>query len=432
MSGMAGTGSPRDTTWTGFELDGQAFALPAGLVERVLPAGNVTALPFAPSGIEGVASVAGDVVPVVALAAMVSPDRPASTTPAVGQFLVVHVAGQRFALRIERMLFTAAALSIEAGQAMWRSRTVTCLDAAQLGLAALEPWSPPIGASGEIANSRDGRSEAAARPPTMVLAVEAGGRPYGLPAASAVELVERATVTPVPLVSPELRGVMVLRGQPILAFCLNRLLGQEPAAAPRGHVILAFGRSRVALLVDGIIGLQRATADQVLLDPEQLIGAEGMSLAAQMPSAVANGGPTRGAGRQRFLCVTVGGRTYGLALSAVERVLPPRQSVLLPAGAPDGIDGAIEYGGRIIPVTESWRWLSLADTGTAGAHIVLHHEGEQRALAVNAVQRIVSIARDDILPTGGQDPRIAALGTANGRPVEILSTAALLARREAA
>jgi chemotaxis signal transduction protein len=307
---------------------------------------------------------------------------------------------------------------------------VTCLDLEQLGLTALAPWSPPAGMPGEIANSRDARLEAEASKQTMVLAVQAGGRLCGLPAQSIVELLERASITPLPLVPPTLRGVLVLRGQPILAFCLDRLLGHEPAAPPRGHVVLAIGRSRVALLVESIVGLQHATSDHDLLDPETLIGSEGLALAAQMPGAVANGGPARGSGRQRFLCVTVCSRTYGLPVASIERVLPPRQSVLLPTGAPDGVDGAIEYGGRIIPVTEGWRWLSLAETGTAGAHIVLHHDGEQRALAVNAVQRIVSI--DEILPTRSHDPRIAALATANGRPVEILSTAALVARKEAA
>lgn len=430
---MTGSASSQTTTWTGFELDGQAFALPAHLIERVEAAGAATALPFAPRGVEGVASVSGEVVPVVALAALLFPDRQAAASPE-SQFLVTRVAGQRFAVRIERMLFVASALSTGVdGQARWHGQAVTCLDLEQLGLTAIEPWSPPTGMPGPVANSRDARLEGAqAGNQTMLLAVQAAGRPYALPAQAVVELLEHAAVTPLPLVTPALRGVLVLRGQPILAFCLDRLLGHEPAAPPRGHAVLALGRSRVALLVDDILGLQRATSDHVVLDAEKLIGAEGLALAAQMPGAVANGGPARGSGRQRFLCVTVGGRTYGLALGSVERVLPPRQSVLLPAGAPDGIDGAIEYGGRIIPVTEGWRWLSLAETGTAGAHVVLHHEGEQRALAVNAVQRIVSIARDDILPTGNHDPRIAALGTANGRPVEILSTAALLARKEAA
>ena len=168
-----------------------------------------------------------------------------------------------------------------------------------------------------------------------------------------------------------------------------------------------------------------------MLDPATLIPADFLALAAQLPNA-ADSVPTRDTSRQRFLCVSLGSRTYALALAAVERVLPPRQSVILPAGAPPGVDGAIEYGGRIVPVTEGWRWLSLGETGTTAAHIVLRQDGEQRVLAVNGVQRIVTIARDDILPTAGHDPRIAALGTANGRSVEILSTAALMSRRDAA
>jgi chemotaxis signal transduction protein len=428
---MAASSSTETASWTGFEIDGRAFALPARAIDRVEEAREPTALPFAPRGIEGVASMSGEVVPVVALSALLHPDRPAPSVDG-SLFLVALVAGQRFAIRIERMLFVSSPLSIDGdGQARWHDQLVTCLDLDRLRLNALEPWSPPAGVPGTTVNSRDARLETAeTRKQAMVLAVRTAGRLCGLPAQSVVELLERASVTPLPLVPPTLRGVLVLRGQPILAFCLDRLLGHEPTTAAPGHVVLAVGRSRVAFLVDEIIGLQRATAGHELLDPEKLIGADGLALAAQMPGAVANGGQARARGRQRFLCVTVGGRTYGLAVASIERVLPPRQSVLLPAGAPDGIDGAIEYGGRIIPVTEGWRWLALSETGTAGAHIVLHHEGEQRALAVNAVQRIVSI--DEILPTGSQDPRIAALGTANGRPIEILSTAALLARREAA
>ena len=426
-----------DTNWTGFELEAQAFALPAGHVERVLAAGPVTALPFAPAGIEGVASVSGDVVPVLALAGLLFPERPAPAQPGE-QFMVVIVAGQRFALRIDRVLFVATALSREAeGETQWQGQAVTCLDPRTLGLTGLAPLRPPSGVPGAIANSRDNPSEVGAtRAATTILAVEAAGRIYGLPSQSVLELLEQAAVTPLPLVPPALHGIAVLRGQPLLGLRLDRLLGGAGETTPGGHVVLSVGRSRFVLLVDTILGLQRLSedptlADPTMLDPATLIPADLLALAAQLPST-ADAAPARDTSRQRFLCVSLGSRTYALALAAVERVLPPRQSVILPAGAPAGVDGAIEYGGRIVPVTEGWRWLSLGETGTTGAHIVLRQDGEQRVLAVNGVQRIVTIARDDILPTAGHDPRIAALGTANGRSVEILSTAALMSRRDAA
>ena len=130
--------------------------------------------------------------------------------------------------------------------------------------------------------------------------------------------------------------------------------------------------------------------------------------------------------------MSLGERSCALSLAAVERILPPRPPIRLPAGAPPGIDGAIEFGGRIIPVTEGWRWLSVRAGGAIGAFIVLQRDGERRVLAVDAVQRIVTIARDDILPTGDHDPRIAGLGKAGGRSLEILSTDALMAGGEAA
>jgi chemotaxis signal transduction protein len=423
--------------WTGFELEGQAFALPAVHVERVFPAGQVTALPFAPAGVEGVASVSGDVVPVLALAGLLFPDRPAPAEPGA-QFMVVMVSGQRLALRIDRVLFVATALSQEAdGEPRWQGEPVTCLDPHALGLAKLEPARRPSGEPGAIANNRDNPPEAhATRAATTILAVKAAGRLYGLPSQSVLELLDAAALTPLPLVPPMLRGIVVLRGQPLLAFGLDRLLGGAGGAPPGGHVVLSVGRSRLILLVDAILGLQRLSDDPslddlTLLDPTTLIPADLLALAAQLPGT-SDAAPARDNSRQRFLCVSLGNRTYALALAAVERVLPPRQSVILPAGAPPGIDGAIEYGGRIVPVTDGWRWLSLGETGTTGAHIVLRQDGEQRVLAVNGVQRIVTIVRDDILPTTGHDPRIAALGMANGRSVEILSTAALMSRRDAA
>lgn len=422
--------------WTGFELEGQAFALPAGVVERVLPAGQVTPLPFAPAGVEGVASVSGEVVPVLALASLLFSDRPPPAL-AGAHFMVVAIAGQRFALRIDHVLFVAAALPPEAdGTLRWQDRPVTCLDPHALGLARLEPSRPPAGAPGTIANSRDGSAGADGQAATTILAVEAAGRLYGLPSQSVLELLDQAALTPLPLVPPVLHGIVVLRGQPLLAFSLDRLLGGAGETTPRGHVVLSAGRGRLVLLVDAIVGLQRLSDDPAqprptLLDPATLIPADLLGFAAQLPST-ASAAAVQDTSRQRFLCVSLGGRTYALALAAVERVLPPRQSVILPAGAPAGIDGAIEYGGRIVPVTEGWRWLSLGESGATGAHIVLQQDGEQRVLAVNGVQRIVTIAREDILPTAGHDPRIAALGTANGRSVEILSTAALMARQDAA
>jgi len=419
--------------WTGFELDGEVFALPYRSVERVLPATPVTALPFAPAGIEGVASISGDIVPVLALRVLLAADRSQPAQPG-SQFLVIRVSGRRFALRVDRVLFVAAALSGE-GVADWRGRRVTCLAIERLGLASFKPFLPPVGAPGLVADSRATVVHDAAPPGEMVLTVNAAGASYGLPAASIVELLEDAVITKLPLAPPFLTGVAILRRQPVLVFSLARLLGSEPAAAPGGHVVVAIGKSRFVLAVDAIGGLQRVDQsaggpNPIRLDLAALITPRWLALAEMSVTVAA--APVAATDRQRFLCVSLGDRSCALALAAVERILPPRPPIRLPAGAPPGIDGAIEFGGRIIPVTEGWRWLSLREGGTVVAFIVLQQDGERRVLAVNGVQRIVTIAQDDILPTGDHDPRIAGLGKASGRSLEILSTAALLSREDAA
>ena len=393
----------------------------------------MTALPFAPAGVEGVASISGDIIPVLALPVLLGADRP-EPAQAGAQFLIIRVSGRRFALRADRVLFVANPLPGE-GTPHWRGRPVTCLAVERLVLASLKPFLPPAGAPGLVADSRATAMHDAAPPSETVLVVDAAGSSYGLPTASIVELLEDAVITRLPLAPPFLTGVAILRRQPVLAFSLARLLGGEPTAPPGGHVVMAVGRSRFVLAVDAIGGLQRQSATgadhPIHLDPAVLITPAWLALAAEM-SGTAAAPAVVATDRQRFLCVALGDRTCAVPLAAVERILPPRAPIRLPAGAPPGVDGAIEFGGRIIPVTEGWRWLSRREGGAVAALIVLQHGGERRVLAVNALQRIVTIASDDILPTGDHDPRIAGLGKAGGRSLEILSTAALLAKGDAA
>ena len=144
----------------------------------------------------------------------------------------------------------------------WRGRPVTCLAVEHLGLADLKPFLPAAGAPGLVADSRATAVHETAAPSTTVLAVDAAGSSYGLPAASIVELLEDAVITRLPLAPPFLTGVAILRRQPVLVFSLARLLGGEPTATSGGHVVVAIGRSRFVLAVDAIGGLQRLSDDR--------------------------------------------------------------------------------------------------------------------------------------------------------------------------
>jgi purine-binding chemotaxis protein CheW len=433
--------SAETASWSGFELDGQVFALPGQCVERVVPATAVTRLPFAPAGVEGVASISGEVMPVVSLGALLAPDHAApATTPPL--FLAVRIADRRFALRVDRVLFMADALpdtepapasapAAAVAIADWRGLPLTCLAAERLGVEHLEPFAPPRGAPGPIAD-RNAATEVALSLNETVLAVHAGGTAYALRAASVLELIEAVALTPLPLAPPVVLGVTVLRGEPLLTFSLARLAGHDSPAAPAAFIAARSGASRFVLAVDAIDGLRHVPANgapadgaPVILDLAALLASKWLSLTA---SSVGHVGapPVADRRRQRYLCVSLGDQPCAIPLSAIERILSPRPPVRLPAGAPPGVDGAVDFGGRVIPVTDGWRWLSRPEGGPIAAHIVLRHEGEHRVLTVNAVQRMVTMAEDDILTTSGHDPRIAGLGRAHGRSLAILAPAALV------
>jgi chemotaxis signal transduction protein len=428
--------------WTGVELAGEIVAFRYHVVERVLSAGAVTALPFAPDRVEGVVSVAGDVLPVVALRALLFPDRPASGDHG-NELVIVAIAGQRFALRVDGVAFVAAPLAdrlpadeasdgTSEGSAEWRGRRVTCLAAERLGLERLRPRAPPSGALGMVANGRiDGAAAAVNTGAEMVLAVTAGGFECALPAGAVAELLAELIMTPVPLVPPVLLGVTVLRRIPVPVLSLARLLGRAAMDKIHGYVVVTAGAGRLILAVEAIGGLRCTDGTLRMFDPANAIDASLLALAT--PLGTDGSAQATAARGGRFLSLTIGDRFCAVPLADVDRIHAPRPAIRLPAGVAPGIDGAVEVGGRIIPLTEGRRWLALPPgERPAGAHVVLRRDGERRVLAVDAVHRVVTIAEHDILSTGDSGQPVAAIGRVGDRSIVILSAAQVMSGESAA
>jgi chemotaxis signal transduction protein len=422
--------------WTGVELAGEIVAFRYDIVERVLSAGAVTALPFAPEGVEGVVSVAGEVLPVVALRALLFPDRPAPGDHG-NELVIVGIAGQRFALRVDGVAFVAAPLAdrlpaaepndgTSEGSAEWRGRRVACLAAERLGLEGLRPRVPPSGAPGIVANGRiDGAAAPVNSSTEMVLAVTAGGLECGVPAGAVAELLAELIVTPVPLVPPVLLGVAVLRRIPVPVLSLARLLGGSAIGKIRGYIVVTAGAGRLVLAVEAIGGLRRADAALRIFDPARAIDTSLLALATSLATDGAEQAMAARGGR--FLSLTIGGRFCAVPLADVDRIHAPRPAIRLPAGVASGIDGAVEVGGRIIPLTEGRRWLALPPgERPAGAHVVLRRDGERRVLAVDAVHRVVTIPEHDILQAGDSGQPVAAIGRVGDRSIVILSAAQVM------
>src|SRR5262249_32331706 len=158
---------------------------------------------------------------------------------------------QRFVLRVDRLLFVAAGLQVApgedeasstaiVGEAAWRGRVVSCLDADRLGFDGLLPMAPPSGAAGDVLDRRtEGAGEQAGGAANdLALVVEVAGTPYGLPSSSVVEVLEQATLTALPLVPAEVLGVMALRRQPLLVLSLAALQNGQSLSASPSHVVV--------------------------------------------------------------------------------------------------------------------------------------------------------------------------------------------------
>ncbi len=409
-------------TWVVFRQPGEEIlAFPSDAVVRIGRAPPPTPMPFAPPVIDGLIGQGGGIVPLVSLAALLRPDDAGSAVAPGGDMIVVRSAGSLFALRVGRVLFTAAAddaaAAAEQGPAdEWpaavplafekvltlRGRRVGCLAVDRLGLAALAAWQPPAGDPGSVADARQAAAAAfddtAARRRQTIIAVRAGGEVYGLPSTVVAEMLDGPVpVTRLPLVPPIVSGIAVLAGAALAVFSLARLLGLDEEArsvrggdaAPLNHVAVRVGDGRLLLAVDRILGLHHlptrrrvaASLDGVVtdgglrvrrvLEVSELIEPKMLAMVAGIGRAEARRreqGVDRADGGRAYLSLTVGGRLCALALDSVERIVePPRHPVRLPDGAPEGLHGAVSVAGEILPLTDGARWLRLLDPAKAAA-----------------------------------------------------------------
>jgi purine-binding chemotaxis protein CheW len=97
--------------------------------------------------------------------------------------------------------------------------------------------------------------------PTLYASCRVGDLVIGIDASAVQEVTAGATLTPVPLASPLVSGLLNLRGQIVTVIDLRRCLQihDRPAGVPALHVILDTADGGVSLLVDevgDVIGLE--------------------------------------------------------------------------------------------------------------------------------------------------------------------------------
>lgn len=120
-------------------------------------------------------------------------------------------------------------------------------------------------------------TEFAAR--SFVLLARVGSRLYALPLAGVIECFRPLPVEAVAGGPPFLLGLSIVRGEPVPVVDLGALLG-DGSIPPGRYVLLRLGERRVALSVEGVVGVRELGADVLRDLPPLLQGAGAEAVAA--------------------------------------------------------------------------------------------------------------------------------------------------------
>lgn len=113
-----------------------------------------------------------------------------------------------------------------------------------------------------LARAAARRREAADAPEELrqLLILDVAGTPYAVPVERVREIVRIRPITPIPRVSPDVRGVISLRGEIVEVVELRRRLGLAPARDTRStRIVVVYSEDEgvAAILVDAVTEVLR-------------------------------------------------------------------------------------------------------------------------------------------------------------------------------
>lgn len=429
------------------EVAGVAFAMPSRLVQRVTPPLPVTPLPLVPRFVDGLVGLGGAILPQIDLARRLAlpGSEGAGSGGGEGEILVMVAPEGDYALRVDHVLSLATlegdtvqvfdvevsgsgavlqsvSAAMIAGEFPWRGRTVLLLHPERVGLPDLAGRGGALAAVGEIRSGAIGSSALAvapAEPHHVYVVARVGSGRYALPVEQVAEVVPAAALTPVPGASPEVLGLVQLRGRPLPVLVPAALAGGGGVSGPGMLMVVSAAAGRFALRVDAVIGIQRFPLSRIhagaeagggvegragylidaaervigLLDADRLVASAGASSWRALLSPAESGLelPAPPPPSRSLLVVRVGAEWCALEAAAVRRLVGWRPLMPVPAPAPD-LAGLVEIGADVLPVVDLRTVMGApALTEDATALVVIRHGAGHWALVVDRIDRLVTV-----------------------------------------
>jgi len=422
-----------------FDIAGTPFAVAADLVEEVAEPTGITRLPFAPPQVEGLANVAGRILPVLDVTGYPSLRLAWGGGRRGGLLIVLRAGTGVLALRAGRIggTLTAERVGLCATEPEDCGTPVAGrLRHGDRSLRLLDPALMQLGRGGALAipglADADALSGGAAEPPDpsreraciRLLIVEVAGQPHALEMADLLLVFPVGDLRPLPHAPAFVRGVARVQKRSIL---VTDPLGAGVGERPGGYaVVLRTRRGPVGVRVDGVRGVVRVQLDRLRAGEAgataQIVDYDGLWLDVRSVARML-GDQLDDIGRfvpeggdpdddlaesrlprrfyRRFLTLVVEARIYALEFEKVRRVVEVSDRLRLPTGA-ESFDGLTDVDGRILPVLDLRRLLARAPVGTSpatpGIAVLVEIDGGTVAVIADEIQRIRKIDSEDVDP----------------------------------
>ncbi|TAN48670.1 MAG: hypothetical protein EPN21_14345 [Methylococcaceae bacterium] len=443
-----------------FKLDEQYYGLPAASVHQVLEPVLVTRLPFTPDFVDGLINVSGRVVLQMDLGKRLGLARPDAGSRKC--LLLVDLEDSWCAFQVDKVVARAldvdvrqheAADGFVAGELMWHDSAVLVLAQDALGLDKVTAVGVPESGEALWGAAEAAAADSAGHSVHSYLRMIVGGESYALPLDQAKEVVETEAFMQLPHAPPEVAGMMILRGAPLLAVRLQVLLGGEKSdAACPFLVIVERSGARIGLLVDRIVGIEHHADEAVQATDEPdaalkgyLLGGGGELIGLlQIDGVVTEQHVARYGGLlakrmveqvrlvaedelKRMLLFRLDQELFALPLELVVRVEEAQAITRLPATGATQISGMVQCQGDVLPLVDMRLALGFAAREDAqGIYVITRVGDSQWALWVDAVERLVNLQARDIEPTKASG-FFAAVGKLENRLLSVLTLEPLLA-----
>lgn len=412
---------------------GARVAMAAEGVAEVIRTPRITRMPHGPPGLLGVTHLRGLVLPIVSLGALLDEEASTDVTRvvvlrrdpplglAVDSIETLNASGEDDAEAQHGRLLLS-----DASGARWFDLDAALQDRFSAFRAARRAHEREVVAGPVVVASSD----------LAFLGFTLARQDYALPldAVAEVMAVPKA-IAAMPRTEAVLIGVFELRDTVLPVVSLRALLGLEPrdAQADDRVVVVHIGGHRLALLVDRISVILRASCDAVgpaptlfnrasgearidsvlrlpdgrglvaILAPERILADERISqLLAETSDQkdMAMAGTTSATTRERFLVIRLGAETYGLPIAAVDEVVRLPETLTRLPKAPAYVQGVMSLRGKVIPVIDQRQRFSVAggEVGEGRRVVVVTLDGLQAGFTVDAVARILEVEADDLMP----------------------------------